>query len=107
MKRLAEAIRHPLPRDALATHRTELRAIALTTGAREVRVFGSTGRGTDLPGSDLDLLLVDPPSGLSGFRLVAVERQLTSLAGVPVQLLTVNDLPPEVRERVLRESIPL
>jgi predicted nucleotidyltransferase len=62
MKRLAEAIRYPLPRDALAVHRAELRSIALTTGAHDVRVFGSTGRGTDRPGSDLDLLLVDPPN---------------------------------------------
>jgi predicted nucleotidyltransferase len=107
MKRLAEAIQDPLPRAALAAHRAELRAIALTTGARDVMLFGSTRRGTDRPGSDLDLLLVDPPRGLTGFRLVAIERQLTNLAGVPVQLLTLEDLPRDTRERVLKEAVPL
>src|ERR1700758_550617 len=107
MKRLAEAIRDPLPRAALAAHRVELRAIALTTGAREVMLFGSTRHGSDRAGSELDLLLVDPPSNLSGFRLVAIEQRLSRLAGVPVQLLTANDLPPEMRERVLREAVPL
>jgi predicted nucleotidyltransferase len=107
MKRLAEAIRDPMPRVALAAHRAELRAIALTSGARDVLLFGSTGRGTDRPGSDLDLLLIDPPRELSGFRLVAIQENLARLAGVPVQLLTLADLPAEVRDRVLREAVPL
>ncbi len=107
MKRLSEAVRDRLPRAALAAHRAQLRAIALATGARDVLLFGSAGRGTDRSGSDLDLLLIDPPSDLSGFRLVAIEEQLARLAGVPVQLLTPNDLPPGMRERVLREAVPL
>ncbi|HWT85881.1 MAG TPA: nucleotidyltransferase domain-containing protein [Myxococcales bacterium] len=107
MKRLAEAILDPTPREALAAHRAELRAIALTSGARDVLLFGSTGRGTDRAGSDLDLLLIDPPRGLTGFRLVAIERRLADVAGVPVQLLTVEDMPPNMRERVLREAAPL
>jgi predicted nucleotidyltransferase len=107
MKRLAEAILDPRPREALAAHRAQLRAIALTSGARDVLLFGSTGRGTDRPGSDLDLLLIDPPDSLSGFRLVAIQEALARVAGVPVQLLTPHDLSPNVRERVLREAVPL
>ena len=107
MKRLAEAILDPMPREALAAHRAELRAIALTSGARDVLLFGSTGRGTDRPGSDLDLLLIDPPRSMTGFRLVGIERRLADVAGVPVQLLTLQDLPADVRDRVLREAVPL
>jgi predicted nucleotidyltransferase len=107
MKQLAHAFRDPLPRYALAAHRAELRVIALASGAREVMLFGSARHGTDRPGSDLDLLLIDPPSNLSGFQLVAIEQRLARLAGVPVQLLTLNDLPPDKRERILREAVAL
>ena len=107
MKRLAEAILDPLPRDALAARRAELRAIALSSGARDVLLFGSTARGEDRRGSDLDLLLVDPPGTMTAFDLVAIERRLAQASGVPVQLLTTSELTPAMRERALSEAIPL
>lgn len=107
MKKLALAVMDPLPRNALAVHRAELRAIALESGARDVLLFGSARRGTDVPGSDLDLLLIDAPAGLTAFRLVAIEQRLAKLAGVPVQLLTLADLSADMRQRVLQEAVPL
>jgi predicted nucleotidyltransferase len=100
----ADAIRLPRPSDALAVHRGAIRDIALESGARDVLLFGSTGRGTDLGGSDLDLLLIDPPTALSGFTLVRLERRIAHLTGVPVQLLTIGDLPAAMCTRVLAEA---
>ena len=100
----ADAIRLPRPTHALAAHRAAIRDIALESGARDVLLFGSTGRGTDRGGSDLDLLLIDPPTALSGFTLVRLERRIANLAGVPVQLLTIRDLPEAMRARVLAEA---
>ncbi|HYX97894.1 MAG TPA: helix-turn-helix domain-containing protein [Geodermatophilus sp.] len=51
-------------------HRHRITAVAASHGVRRVRVFGSVARGTETPGSDVDLL-VDLPEGMGLFALGA------------------------------------
>ena len=70
------------------------------------RVFGSVLRGTDLEGSDLDLL-VDALPGATLFDLGGLQDELESLLGIHVDLLTPSDLSPKFRARVLAEAKPV
>lgn len=75
-------------------------------GARNVRVFGSVARGAATENSDLDLL-VDMEPGRDLFDLVALKRKVEEALGREVDVLTENSLSPHLRERVLREAVPL
>ena len=70
------------------------------------RVFGSALHGTDLDGSDLDLL-VDPLPGATLLDLGDLAEALKSLLGVDIDLLTPGDLPPKFRAQVLAEAQPV
>ena len=69
-------------------------------------LFGSWGRGTAGPGSDVDLgVLFDqpPPAKLDSvpFRL---ESELEVNLGIPVQVVALNSAPPDLLHRVLRDG---
>jgi predicted nucleotidyltransferase len=70
------------------------------------RIFGSVLRGTDLDGSDLDLL-VDALPGATLFDLGGLQVELESLLGIHVDLLTPSDLPSKFRSQVLAEAKPV
>jgi predicted nucleotidyltransferase len=55
------------------------------------RVFGSVVNGTDVEGSDLDLL-VDPLVGATLFDLGGLQIELESLLGVEVDIRMPNTL---------------
>ena len=73
---------------------------------RNPRVFGSVLHGADKDGSDLDLL-VDPLPGVTLFDLGGLQLELEEMLGVPVDLLTPEDLPLKYRQKVLLEALPL
>jgi uncharacterized protein len=79
---------------------------ALKRRAHNVRVFGSVARGEDTPISDVDLL-VDLKRGVGLLDLVGLERELSELLGVDVDVVPADTLKPRMRERVLREAVPL
>jgi predicted nucleotidyltransferase len=70
--------------------------------ATMVGIFGSTARGEATPDSDIDILIrfAKPKSLLT---LVAIERQLATALGKPVDLVTEQALHPYLREYVLRD----
>ncbi|WP_456154057.1 nucleotidyltransferase family protein [Pseudomonas hamedanensis] len=70
------------------------------------RVFGSALSGTDLDGSDLDLL-VDPLPGTTLFDLGGLQVELEDLLGVAVEVLTPGDLPVKFRQQVLDQARPV
>lgn len=80
--------------------------IARRHGARNVRVFGSVGRGTDTAGSDLDLL-IELEEGRDLFDLIELKQELEEFCGRDVDVVTENGLSPYIRERVLREATPI
>lgn len=94
------------PSEALALHRTRIRQIALSHRVQHVRVFGSTARGEDTDGSDLDLL-VEPTSETTLLDIGAIRFELKQLLGLDIDVLTPDALPEKVRARVLKEAQPI
>jgi hypothetical protein len=94
------------PSEALAAHRTELRQLVSSHGLLRPRVYGSVLSGTDTNESDLDLL-VDAPETTTLFTLTRLQRAAQELLGVPVSVLTREDLPVKFRNRVLQQAEPL
>ena len=90
----------------LASQRQDILEIAARYGARNVRIFGSMARGDAGPDSDLDIL-VDMEPGRSMFDLGGLLYDLQAFLGVEVDVVTEKGLRPRIRERVLREAVPL
>ena len=94
------------PSTALDRHRDAVRDTTRRFRATNARVFGSVLHGTDRDGSDLDLLVDDLP-GATLFDLGALQVELEEMLGVPVDVLTPDDLPPKVRQSALAEAKPV
>jgi uncharacterized protein len=94
------------PSEALEPQRHAVREAACRHHTANPRVFGSALDGTDRDGSDLDLL-VDALPGATLFDLGALQDELQTLLGVPVDLLTPGDLPPRFRGQVLAQARPV
>ncbi len=86
--------------------RDEILRIGRLHGVTRVRVFGSMARGDAGPESDVDLLIdvgAEPSPWFPG-GLVA---ELEELLGRRVQVVTEKALDDSLRDRVLREAVPL
>lgn len=90
----------------LQQKRQEVLRIAGKYGARSVRIFGSVARGEADSASDVDFL-VELQSGRSLFDLGGLQFELEALLGRPVDVVTERGLKARIRERVLREAIPV
>jgi uncharacterized protein len=91
------------PSQALDLQRTAVREATSRHRTSNPRVFGSALHGTDREGSDLDLL-VDTLPGATLFDLGGLQVELEALLGVPVEVLTLSDLPLKFRAQVLAEA---
>ncbi|BBP02555.1 nucleotidyltransferase family protein [Sulfuriferula nivalis] len=94
------------PSLVLDLKRSAIREAVSRFRAVNPRIFGSVLHGTDLDGSDLDLL-VDALPGATLFGLGGLQDELESLLGVHVDLLTPSDLPLKFRAKVLAEAQPV
>jgi len=92
--------------DALQRHRTEVLRLAAQYGAVDVRVFGSVARGYANEHSDIDLVVRMQP-GRSVFDIGGLLMDLQDLLGLRVDIVTERGLRPRIRERVLREAVPV
>jgi len=90
----------------LKSRREEIISIAAKHGARNVRVFGSVARGEDDDKSDIDLL-VEFESGRSLLDHAGLWLELQDLLGCKVDVVSERGIKPRIRERVLREAVPL
>ncbi|MGA3399991.1 MAG: nucleotidyltransferase family protein [Acetobacteraceae bacterium] len=94
------------PSEPLARHRTTIREVVAAHRAGNPRVFGSVVHGEDTEDSDLDLL-VDPQEQMSLFDLGAIIADLNELLGIRVDVATPAALPESMRQRVLRDAVPV
>jgi predicted nucleotidyltransferase len=95
------------PSSVLASgEREDINRIAAAHGARNVRVFGSVGRGEASDSSDLELL-VDMSEGRSLPDLVALGDDLEEALGVVVDVVTEKSLSSYLRDRILAEAVSL
>ena len=101
-----EEIAQVKPSVALESHRIAVQSAAERHKLTNPRVFGSTVRGTDTAGSDLDIL-VDPLPNATLFDLGGFQDEMEELLGVRVDVRTPGDLPTPIRDRVLSEAKPV
>lgn len=90
----------------LQEKREVIQRIAAQHGASNVRVFGSVARHEARADSDIDLLIDAGPTTSSWFPAGLI-LDLEDLLGCKVDVVTEKALHPEMRERVLREAVPL
>ncbi|HET6442595.1 MAG TPA: nucleotidyltransferase family protein [Phycisphaerae bacterium] len=90
----------------LRAKRGEILQIAAKRGARNVRIFGSAARGEADERSDVDVL-VDMEPGRSLLDMGGLLMDLQELLGRRVDVVSERGLRERIRERVLREAIPL
>jgi hypothetical protein len=89
--------------ETLSDRREEILRIAAEHGASDVRVFGSAARGEMGPESDLDLLVeLEPQRSL--LDLAALQADLESALGRPVDVVTEPGLYWLLRRRILKEA---
>ena len=92
--------------DLLKEKREEILRLASKYGARNVRVFGSVTRGEANVGSDIHFPVELEP-GRSLLDHAAFLLDLENLLGCRVDVVTERGLRERIRERVLREAVPL
>jgi uncharacterized protein len=94
------------PSVALDQNREAVRAAVNGRRAENPRLFGSTLRGEDREDSDLDIL-VDALPEATLFDLGGLQMDLEEILGVRVDLLTPDDLPRQIRAKVVAEAVPI
>jgi predicted nucleotidyltransferase len=85
--------------EKIAAHRPELDAM----GIKSIGVFGSVACNEARPDSDVDVL-VEFNRRIGLFEFAGVQRRLSELLGVRVDLTTPNGIKPRLRERILAEA---
>lgn len=93
-------------RELLASRRAEILATAAQHGAHNVRVFGSVARGEARADSDIDFLVELEP-GRSLLDQVALWQDLEDLLGRRVDVVEPEGLHWYIKDRILREAVPL
>ena len=92
--------------ELLKEKREQILRIAARHGAHNVRVFGSVARGEADEASDVDFLVEMEP-GRSLFDLGGLLVDLRELLGCAVDVVSERGIKERIRDRVLREAVPL
>ena len=90
----------------IETHRDQILELARLRGAKCIKVFGSMATNEATASSDVDFL-VEMEKGKSAFALGGLLKDLEDLLGRPVDMTTPNALHPDIRSRILSETIEL
>jgi predicted nucleotidyltransferase len=93
-------------KELLSEKREEILRVAARRGAHNVRLFGSVAPGEADLESDVDIL-VDMEAGRSLLDLGGLWSDLNALLGVKVEVFTEDCLKSRVRERAVKEAVPL
>jgi len=80
----------------------EITSFLQSYGARKIAIFGSHARGEGKLSSDIDVL-VEFSERKSLLEFVGIERQLSGLLGVKVDLLTEKSISPYLIDRIRKE----
>jgi len=90
----------------LKSKREEIIRIAEKHGAYNIRVFGSVARGEESEKSDIDFLVQFAP-GVTLLRQAALVRELEALLKCKVDIVSERGLRVRVKERIMKEAVPL
>ncbi len=92
--------------EELRRSKRQILGIARSYGAHNVRVFGSVARGENRAESDDDFLVeLDPDRTL--MDLGGIPMDIQAILDVRVDVATEAMLRPCIRERALRDAVPL
>ena len=75
-------------------------------GVKNLEVFGSYIRGEQKKGSDLDIL-VEFHRTIDLFKYIELENFLSKKIGVKVDLVMKDTLKPRIKDRILKEAVPV
>lgn len=104
---MSETLSPSLTLEDLRARRGEILALAARCGASNVRVFGSVARGDATTESDIDFLVDQDWSQLSDWGGMGLVVALEEMLKRRVDVTTVEELKPRIRQRVLLEAVPL
>jgi len=93
--------------DVFGSKRDEVLRLAARHGATNVRVFGSVARGEATDDSDLDLLVTWDYARMTAWGSAGLWDDLEALLGRPVDITSEKGLHPLIRDRVIKEAVPL
>jgi len=91
--------------EVIGEKRERVLELARQQGVFNVRIFGSVARGEATPDSDVDFIVDGLENAVWGGGRLLMELQ--TLLGRQIDLVSVNDLHPLMRDQVLKEAIPL
>ena len=92
--------------EVLKSKKEEILKIATRHGVRQVYVFGSVARGDAGPDSDIDFLVEVGPAHSPWFPAGLIV-ELEDLLERKVEVITRESLHWYIRDRVLKEAVPL
>ena len=92
--------------ESLSSRRADILELAAKHGAKQIRVFGSVARGEADEDSDVDFLVEMEP-GRSLMDTGGLLMDLRDLLGREVDVVSVKGLKARIRDRVLRECVPV
>jgi predicted nucleotidyltransferase len=92
--------------DLLILHREQLLAALARHRAHSLRVFGSVARGEERPDSDVDFL-VDFEPDASLLDLIGLKEDFEAVLGRPADIVTAEGVSPFLRDRILKEAVPV
>ena len=90
--------------DVIRQRRDKIVQLADKYGAKNIRIFGSLARGDNNSESDADFLVNMEGSLL---RRIAFMQDLEDLLGRKVDVVTEKSVHWYVRERIMKEAVPL
>ena len=93
-------------KELIQYRRQEILALAEKHGAYDVRIFGSVARGEDDEKSDIDILIKRKP-GFSLLDHAGLINDLEDLLSCKVDVVTEMGLKARIKDRVLKEAVPL
>lgn len=89
----------------LRSYKPQILAIAAEHGVGNVRVFGSVARGEADEDSDVDLLV--SIERLLGWKYFGLEPALRNFLRCDVDVVSDDAIRPRLRERILKDAVPL
>ena len=93
--------------DIVGDKRGEILSLGAKHGAYNVRIFGSVARGEARSDSDVDFLVEWDMSRISPWGGAGFDLELQALLSRDVDVVTLEDLHPMIRQRVLAEAVAL
>lgn len=86
-------------------YKKEILKIAEICHADNIRIFGSLARGEQGEESDIDFLVHMKPN--SGFGIGGMQWRLEELLKCKIDVVPDSSLNPMLKERILKEAVPL